>query len=136
MSDIDESAFPARPPIVLTASDRNRLYALLNVTPEVAFDVACFLREELDRADVVDDALVTTPLVRMGSEVEFIALASVRVEKAILVYPNQADGSRAVSVLSTVGSALIGLGPGQSISWNEHGATRHLTVLGVRSPSE
>jgi hypothetical protein len=37
-------------------------------------------------------------------------------------------------VLTSVGSALLGLGPGQSISWSENGLDRRLVVLEVLSP--
>jgi len=77
-----------------------------------------------------------TSLVTMGSAVKFIDHDSLSVRQVRLVYPNEAASSRDVSVLTAVGSALIGLGPGQSISWDEHGAERRLTVLEVRGATE
>jgi regulator of nucleoside diphosphate kinase len=35
--------------------------------------------------------------------------------------------------LTPIGSALLGLGPGQSINWTDAGITRRLTVLEVSS---
>jgi regulator of nucleoside diphosphate kinase len=50
------------------------------------------------------------------------------------VYPEEADISRAkVSVLTPVGTALIGLQAKQSITWETpSGEVRQLTVLAVR----
>ena len=50
-----------------------------------------------------------------------------------LVYPAQADISQGkISVLTPVGTALIGLRAGHSITWDTRtGETRRLTVLKV-----
>ena len=50
-----------------------------------------------------------------------------------LVFPEEARCNHCISVLSPVGSALIGLGPGQSIRWTEQGRERSLAVLEVRA---
>ena len=80
-------------------------------------EVARFLLEELERADIVPpSAVIASPLVRMGSEVKFIDYATDKIEQVRLVYPEEADESRGwISVLTPIGSALLGLGPGQSI---------------------
>jgi hypothetical protein len=39
-----------------------------------------------------------------------------------------------ISVLSPIGTAVFGLGPGQSIRWTEQGRERRLAVLEVRAP--
>ena len=135
VSDIHSRAFAKRPPIVLTTIDCGGLSALLNVTSEREPSVARFLRGELDRADIIDGEVPATSLVTMGSEVKFIEHDSVSVWQVRLVYSDEANDSRDVSVLTAVGSALVGLGPGQSISWNEHGIERRLTVLEVRGGS-
>ena len=53
-----------------------------------------------------------------------------------LVYPEHADISqRKVSVLTPVGTALIGLRTGDSIMWETpNGELRQLTVFSVREP--
>jgi regulator of nucleoside diphosphate kinase len=67
----------------------------------------------------------------MGSDVKFIDHEGQRIHRARLVFPEEAHEPRFISVLSPVGSALIGLGPGQSIRWTEPGGERSLTVLEV-----
>lgn len=72
----------------------------------------------------------------MGSAVKFIDHDSFCVREVQLVYPDQANQDGCLSVLTSVGSALIGLGPGQSISTVEDGIKRRFTVLEARSPSD
>ena len=73
----DQFAQASRPPIVLTSEDRERLLSLKDVAMERAPEVARFLLEELERADVVSpSAVIASPLVRMGSEVKFIDYAT------------------------------------------------------------
>jgi regulator of nucleoside diphosphate kinase len=68
----------------------------------------------------------------MGSDVKFIDHHDGgRIHRAKLVFPEEASGTRFVSVLSSIGSALIGLGPGQSICWRDPDGERELTVLEV-----
>ena len=131
MSHIEPGASMQRPPIVLTTRDFNRLSALLNNVSENDSSAAHFLREELDRADIVHREVGTTSLVTMGSEVSFIDQGSVSVQQVRLAYPNEIKDNCS-SVLTSTGSALLGLGPGQSISWSEKGKERRLTVLTIR----
>jgi regulator of nucleoside diphosphate kinase len=124
-----------RPPIVLTTADRSKLLALMRELPPSAHSRAAeFLREEIERADVTADDVSPTSVVRMGSDVKFIDHhEGGRIYRAKLVFPEDARGTRSISVLSSVGSALIGLGPGQSIGWTEPDGERSLTVLEVYS---
>ena len=67
----------------------------------------------------------------MGSEVKYIDHADERIRRGTLVFPEEAQGNRCISILSSVGSALVGLGPGQSIHWTDHGRERSVSVLEV-----
>ncbi len=131
-SDANELQFPQRPPIVLTAADRDKLFALVcDATATTDFGSARFLREEIERADIAPDDIAPTLVVRMGSRVKFVDHADERIRRATLVFPDEARDVHRVSILSAVGSALIGLGPGQSIRWTEQGGERSLAVLEV-----
>ena len=72
----------------------------------------------------------------MGSEVEFRDDSSGKSQTVTLVYPGDADISqRRISVLTPVGTALIGLSTGDSITFETRtGDPRQLTVLQVREP--
>jgi regulator of nucleoside diphosphate kinase len=134
MSNIERSYFEQRPSIVLTAMDRQALSALLGDplrTTDVA--AACFLREEIERADIASDNVAPNSVVRVGCYVTFVDHADARIQRVQIVFPEEAQCHDRISVLSRIGSALIGLGPGQSIRWTEHGKERSVAVLEVRT---
>jgi regulator of nucleoside diphosphate kinase len=127
-----ERGYPEQwPPIVLTAMDRETLFALLGDSKTTNTDTACLLREEVERADTVPDNVASNSVVRLGCHVKFVEHATPRVRLARLVLPEDAKSNHCISVLSPIGSALIGLGPGQSIRWTEQGRDRSLAVLEV-----
>ena len=132
MSNIERSYFEHRPSIVLTSMDRDALFALLG-DPSMTTDVATarFLREEIERADVTSDDFAPNSLVRIGCYVKFVDHADARIRRAQIVFPEDGLSTDRISVLSRTGSALIGLGPGQSIRWTEYGKERSLAVLEV-----
>lgn len=119
--------------ISLTAADYERLSQLARAAADAMPDQVAVLTEELARAEIVaEEHLEQT--VRMGSEVTFRDASTGKVETMTLVYPVEADISRQrISVMTPVGTALIGLGAGQSITWaTRSGEVRLLTVLDVR----
>jgi regulator of nucleoside diphosphate kinase len=128
MTNFDPGEFE-RPPIVLTGADRARLTTLADAATQDNPDVARFLHEELARADVVPEGAAGS--VTMGSEVKFTDHRSPRVRRCKLAYPDETNDSHSISVLTPIGSALLGLGPGQSINWTDAGTEQRLTVLEV-----
>jgi regulator of nucleoside diphosphate kinase len=133
LGKVERNYAEQRPPIVLTASDRERLFALVGSVPTTGdMEVACFLREEIERADVAPDNIAPNSVVRLGCDVKFVDHADARIQRAQLVFPEEALLRHCISVLSPIGSALIGLGPGQSIRWTDQGRERSLAVLEVR----
>jgi regulator of nucleoside diphosphate kinase len=131
LNELERSPGDHKPPIVLTRLDRDRLVALLDRASTTDARVTHFLREELDRADIVPNAVESASVVRMGSDVKFIDHDTERVRHVRLVFPEEVDNKRCVSIMSSLGSALIGLGPGQSICWHEDQKFHKLTVLEV-----
>jgi regulator of nucleoside diphosphate kinase len=97
-------------------------------------DLAEELAEEIARADVLAKGKRPEHVVRMNCDVEFRDDTTGKVQRVTLVYPERADiNKRQVSVLTPVGTALIGLGQGHSMTWQTpSGETRQLTVLRVR----
>ena len=89
---------------------------------------------ELSRADIVPDKDIPADAVAMGSQVTFVDLDSIEEKTISLVYPNEADVTQMkISVLSPVGSALIGLRIGGNIDWPVPlGKVRRLKVIGVQ----
>lgn len=126
----------ARPRITLSTEDYERLSALANAArsrmPELAEDLA----EEIERARVLARGRHPEHVVCMHSAVKFRDDTTGKVQKVTLVYPGEADISLGrVSVLTPVGTALIGLRSGRSITWETpSGHVRRLTVLSVSEP--
>lgn len=127
------SAGRLKPRITILAADHERLSTLARAAAHTLPDVATVLTEELDRARVVADARRSHPFVRMDHEVEFRDDVAGTVRKVTLVYPENADiGQGRISVLTPIGAALIGVGVGESISWEtRNGELKRLTVLQV-----
>lgn len=123
-----------RPPIVLSAQDYEGLSALAYAAMNSMPSLAEALTEELERARVLAKGRQPQHIVCMNSEVEFRNETSGKIQKVTLVYPGDADISEGkISVLTPVGTALIGLRKGQSITWETpSGEVRQLSVLEVR----
>jgi regulator of nucleoside diphosphate kinase len=125
------------PSIIVTTTDQERLAALANAVMKRDPDVARELMGELDRATVVAADAAPTNVVRMGSTLTFRADDGV-VRRVTLVFPGDADiGSGKISILTPVGTALLGLSKGQSIKWAARdGRERQLTIIDVRSDDD
>ena len=125
-----------KPRIVLTARDHEKLSFLARAAGHTMPDVAAVLNEELDRAHVLTKGRHPEHIVCMGCEVEFRDETTGKVQTVTLAYPNEADiSSGKISVLTPIGTALIGLRAGHSITWETRtGDLRTLTVLQVREP--
>jgi regulator of nucleoside diphosphate kinase len=127
------SIFENRPAIVVTRSDRDRLSDLL-ATWDARSASAEFLRQEIERAEIVAEGAVSS-LVTIGTHVQFIEHKSHRVSEGRLTFPDDVHANHAISILSPLGSALLGLGPGQSIDWiDDAGQDHRLTVVAVLPP--
>jgi regulator of nucleoside diphosphate kinase len=126
----------ARPSLVLSLEDYERLATLAHAARKLMPDLAEELAEEVARARVLAKGERPQHIVCMNSRVEFRDESTGKVQKVTLVYPEAADISqRKVSVLTPIGTALIGLGDGDSISWETPGGeSRQLTVLSVEGP--
>jgi regulator of nucleoside diphosphate kinase len=127
----------AKPRITLTATDHKKLSVIANAAAHTMPEVAAELADELDRAHVLAVGRHPADTVCMGCEVEFRDDITGRVQTVTLVYPNEADIAKGrISVLTPIGTALIGLPAGRSIDWTTRtGETKRLTVLRVCEPA-
>lgn len=119
------------PRIVLTRFDHRRLDQLLKkVGPRPDLDA---LREEIDRAEIVEPEAVPPNVVTMNSVVRFADDDSGKESEITLVFPGLADvDSHRISVFAPLGSALLGLSIGDSIDWPmPSGRTRRVRVVGI-----
>lgn len=94
--------------------------------------VADGLLEELERARIVSDNKVRNDVVRMGSTLRYVTNTGEE-RTVVLVYPGDADITTGkISILTPIGTALIGLSPGQTIEWEARDGRAHrLTVESV-----
>ena len=123
------------PTITLGSAEHHQLAVLAMVGRGHTADDSDYLNYELDRARVVPDNQVPADIVRMGSLVTYRS-GDGDPRSVELVYPDHATARDKVSVLSPVGTALIGLAPGQTITWHApDGAAHKLTVISVANPS-
>lgn len=106
-----------KPKIMLSSQDLERLEALLYALGNHLSPDRAALLAELGRAEVVEPQEVPPTVVTMNSTVRFTV--ENREEFCLtLVYPKDVDGQPdRISVLAPVGSALLGLSVGDSISW-------------------
>lgn len=125
--------------IVLTETDEHRLTQLLETkADQVDRGILELLREELARAEIVTSSEIPPDVVTMNSIVSFEDLDSRERLEVTLVYPSTGSGTGGrVSILAPVGSALLGLGVGDSIEWPvPSGRSRRLRVTAVHYQPE
>lgn len=125
-----------KPRILISETDLDRLSALAGAIADRSPEIAEELLSELERADVVKERDLPSGVVRMGSTVEYQADDGSQ-RRVTLVYPGEADISLGkVSILTPIGTALLGLSGGQSIEWIARDERRHrLTVVSVDNAS-
>src|SRR3954454_5417533 len=103
-----------QPPIRVTTWDHFRLSAVVDAFRLCGREpVVDLLGDELDRAELVEPAAIPRDVVTMHSCVEFLDEDTDEVRTVTLVYPGEEDSRRGkISVVTPVGSALIGLRTG------------------------
>jgi regulator of nucleoside diphosphate kinase len=118
---------------MIPASDYDRLVQLATVAQP---HVADYFDRELSRARVVPDAEFDLRSARIGSRVTYREEPSGRARTVTLAWPQDADlAFGRISVLTSIGAALLGMSPSNSIDWPTPvgGAPRRLTVLAVEN---
>lgn len=118
--------------LLLTDNDHRLLSVLLEKADRNTADL---LEEELSRATIVGTQDIPGDVVRMNSFVCFVDIKTGKKTEVHLVHPDRADLERnQISVLSPIGSALIGLRKGQSINWPlPNGYSKTIKVLTVKN---
>ncbi len=124
-----------KPKITISEADHVRLTDIALAAEDRAPEVTEELLAEIDRASIVPTGSVPSDVVQMGSTVEYRTEASQQ-RRVTLVFPGQADIDKGrISIMTPIGTALIGLSPGQSIEWTARDNRKHeLTVISVDPP--
>jgi regulator of nucleoside diphosphate kinase len=124
------------PPVIISVSDRDRLAATAveaMCRPQTP-PVAATLLSELARARIVADKEFPRSAVRMHSRVEIRDDINKRLSCVTLVFPEEQENTEngRISVLTPLGTALIGLSEGASMSWSTAtGYRSSITVLRI-----
>jgi len=124
-------------PITLSRSDYAKLRVLLSTALYSKAHQAAFakLREELDRAAVIDSAVFPADVVTMNSTVTFEDLETGERDEYTITFPDRADiDCKRMSILAPLGTALIGCRVGDLIRWSTPGGIRTLKVRDVSQP--
>ena len=121
------------PTLTISTVDLDRIDLLLDRLPPAQAAVRDALSDELARADVVAPWDMPPRVVTMRSTVRFRLDGNDSEWCKTLVYPRETgQGGETVSILSPVGSALLGLSEGDRIDWpHPNGAPIGVEVVDV-----
>jgi regulator of nucleoside diphosphate kinase len=124
-------------PIYITRDDHSKLRLLVTTALYSNASAALQkLREELDRAAIIDSAAIPAGVVTMDSTVEFEDLGTGEVEEYTLTFPDRANvEEKRLSILAPIGTALIGYRVGDLVRWSTPGGVRQLKILRVTAPA-
>lgn len=116
--------------IYVTVSDMDRLGRMLMAAISDAPNPESLqaLDQELDRAQAVRPKDVPPDVITMNSKVRVTDLRTGAQRVVTLVYPEQADDPDHVSILSPLGTALLGYRVGDEIEWPTAAGTLHLRI--------
>lgn len=110
----------AKTKVIISEDDYKRIHALLDTLPRC--NAVYRMIDELERAQVIASEEMPTNVVGMHSRVTFTLPAKKKTFTYKLVYPHEATTDDTLSVLTPVGSALLGLTVGQEIEWPLEGS--------------
>jgi regulator of nucleoside diphosphate kinase len=125
-----------KPKIIVSSHDLEQIERLIDSLPSTEVAAKTLLLDELSRADIVAPHEVPPSVVTMNSTVRFKMEDSREGFCLTLVYPrDMGDGKDKISILTPVGSALLGLSVGSHITWpRPDGRMMKIQVLDVRQP--
>lgn len=121
--------------IFVTANDHKRLKELLSVAGSFKYrdrqDLES-LEAELARAKIVESCDIPPTVVTMNTRLRFIDLEDKTEMEVALVFPSEADiDAGRLSVLSPIGTALLGYEQGDTIEWMVPGGKRRIKITGI-----
>lgn len=120
-------------PIYISRDDYSKLRLLLaTALHSTGNSAAKKLREELDRAAVIDPAAFPPDVVTMESTVQYEDLGTGEIEEYTITFPERANVEyKRLSILAPIGTALIGCRVGDIVNWSTPGGLRQLKVRRV-----
>ena len=120
--------------LTITTTDLARLQAVVETNDSHGSEL---LDLELHRARVVEPRAVPADVVTMNSDVVYEDCDTSERRQVRICYPRDANAMAGkVSVLAPIGSALLGLRVGQSITWPLPHRTKRVRVVEIRYQPE
>ena len=118
--------------IYITDSDMERLRGLIKTSREFHTTDETYLKElekELNRGKVVDSKNIPKDIITMNTKVCIKDLDTNKEEVCWLVFPTNADPNQnRISILTPIGTALLGYKTGDIIEWEVPGGIRKLKI--------
>lgn len=131
MSTVD-TAETNKTAIYISNEDHVRLRPLADALPDAKAGGQPSLKAELERAILLPKGELPEGVVTMDSKVRIQDLSTGEEEELFLVWPHRADPAREwISVLSPIGTALIGFRVGNEVTWPTPGGQRNLKIVAV-----
>ena len=123
-------------PIYISRDDHAKLRLLLTTALHSKTTTSLQrLREELDRAVVLDPSAIPADIVTLDSKVTFEDLGTNEAEEYSITLPERANAeAQRLSILAPIGIALIGCRVGDVVNWSTPGGTRQLKIHEVTQP--
>lgn len=117
-------------PITLPSDDYSKLRLLASAASHSNGSAGLLkLRQELDRASVIDPDACPDDVVTLESTVQFEDVGSGEIEEYTLTLPDRADiEKQRLSILAPIGTALIGCRVGDIVNWSTPGGIRKLKL--------
>lgn len=127
-----------KPTILVSWLDMDRLDRLLDALPAAQARARDALLDELGRARLAEPWEMPPDVVTMNSRVRFSFDGAEPVVTMTLTYPKDMNGGAGqLSILTPVGTALLGLSVADTISWERpDGGLFELTVHGIEYQPE
>jgi regulator of nucleoside diphosphate kinase len=117
-------------PVVITREDYELLKPLIERRADKQDEMS--LGHELSRAIIVKKDALPPFTVRLNSKVTVVNQETQRVMEFMIVMPEQADiGQQKVSILSPMGTALIGFRKGEEVLWQVPAGLKRFRILDV-----
>ncbi|MCC2955916.1 nucleoside diphosphate kinase regulator [Massilia sp. IC2-477] len=127
-----------KPSILVSWLDMDRLDRMLDALPAAQAGARDALLDELGRAGLAEPWEMPADVVTMNSRVRFAFDGADEEVTMTLTYPKDMNGNpEQLSILTPVGTALLGLKVGDSIRWQRpDGAMFDVSVRGIEYQPE
>ncbi len=118
--------------IYITEFDYKRLKKLTIVVNEFTYDGPDYIRDlndELEKASRVKPEKIPPDIVTMNSKIRMLDLDNDEEVVFTLVFPEDADiDSGRISIMSPVGTAILGYSEGDIVEWPVPGGTSRIKI--------